>query len=208
MVTPEHPRPATAVRLLDVAIPLFASRGFDGTTVGQIEAAAGLSPRSGALYKYFRSKRDLLDAAVERHLAAVADIGDELATRPLGDMRSELIVLARWLLAELDDQRAFTHLLEREGPHLEAVRGRARAGISDRGYTIGAGLFQRWRPELSAPALNCLSVLLIGSLVNFRRSSWTFDAHPLGITDDQIVDGWVDVCVSCLRAQEAAPRPT
>jgi len=39
---------------MTAAIELFAERGFDGTSVGEIERAAGLAPRSGALYQHFK----------------------------------------------------------------------------------------------------------------------------------------------------------
>ena len=51
------------------ALPLFARQGFRGTSVGEIEAAAGLSPRSGALYKHFASKRDVLAGGAGRTIA-------------------------------------------------------------------------------------------------------------------------------------------
>src|SRR5947209_7757695 len=48
---------ATRDRLVVEAMRLFAERGFRATTVGDIEAAAGLVPRSGGLYKHFAPKR-------------------------------------------------------------------------------------------------------------------------------------------------------
>ena len=45
----------TRERILLAARRLFAEQGYKGTSVGEIEAAAGLSPRAGALYKHFPS---------------------------------------------------------------------------------------------------------------------------------------------------------
>ncbi|MEO3857138.1 TetR/AcrR family transcriptional regulator [Acrocarpospora sp. B8E8] len=45
-------------RLLSVATRLFAERGFEGTSVQEIVAAAGVT--KGAMYHYFDSKDDLL----------------------------------------------------------------------------------------------------------------------------------------------------
>ena len=100
---------------------LFARKGVASTTVGEIEAAAGLSPRSGALYKYFDSKDALLGAGLERHLATVRDLEQDLALRPLGDLRSEFTLLGHWLLRELEVERDITHILEREGDLLGEV---------------------------------------------------------------------------------------
>jgi AcrR family transcriptional regulator len=55
-------------RLLDTALALFASRGYAATSTGEIQKACGMSPGSGALYRHFRSKSDVLRAALRRGL--------------------------------------------------------------------------------------------------------------------------------------------
>jgi AcrR family transcriptional regulator len=52
----------TRQRLLDAAAAEFDRRGFEGTRVADIAAGADLS--NGALYGHFRSKSDLLSAAL------------------------------------------------------------------------------------------------------------------------------------------------
>ena len=60
------PDSSTRERIVTQAIRLFARHGFSGTTVGDIEQAAGLAPRAGGLYKHFRSKDDLVLAFLEQ----------------------------------------------------------------------------------------------------------------------------------------------
>jgi AcrR family transcriptional regulator len=55
----------TRERLLRAAADVFAERGYDGTRVADIAAAAGVS--NGALYAHFSSKADLLVAALRTH---------------------------------------------------------------------------------------------------------------------------------------------
>ena len=55
----------TRERLLAAAADVFAERGYDGTRVADIAAAAGVS--NGALYAHFPSKADLLVAALRTH---------------------------------------------------------------------------------------------------------------------------------------------
>jgi AcrR family transcriptional regulator len=55
-------------RLLDTALALFASRGYAATSTAEIQKACGMSPGSGALYRHFRSKSDVLRAALRRGL--------------------------------------------------------------------------------------------------------------------------------------------
>ncbi len=69
--------PATSVaELTHIGLRLFVERGFDGVTIGEIAAAAGIGRRT--FFRYFPSKNDLpwgdFDALVEgmrAHLAAV-----------------------------------------------------------------------------------------------------------------------------------------
>jgi len=51
---------------------LFAERGFHGTTLADITAAAGRSP--AAFYRYFDDKEDLLAALAESFLREVVDL--------------------------------------------------------------------------------------------------------------------------------------
>lgn len=50
-------------QILEAALGCFARRGFHGATMPEICAAAGLSP--GTVYRYFRSKEELIEALVE-----------------------------------------------------------------------------------------------------------------------------------------------
>lgn len=186
-------RSASKARLVDAALQLFAKQGFDTTTIGQIEAAAGFAPRSGALYQYFASKRALLDAGLEQHLASIDDVEEQLTIRPLGDVRSEITLLAHWLLAELDRERQITHLLEREGERLADLRERSRVGISERGYQIGSDLIGRWLPDTTKTERDVFAVATIGALINFRRSTWTYGAPPRNLSDEDFINGWVEL---------------
>jgi AcrR family transcriptional regulator len=49
-------------RLIDIALEVFAVRGYGGATMGDIAAAAGVS--TGNIYRYFPGKQELFDAAV------------------------------------------------------------------------------------------------------------------------------------------------
>src|SRR5690242_7535820 len=102
-------RQPTRQRLLHEGVRLFAAKGFRETTVGEVEAAAGLEPRRGALYRHFPSKEALLEAALEEHLEGLAETAVELNPADpseTADLRSEALALGRWLLAELDREHA------------------------------------------------------------------------------------------------------
>ena len=190
----------TRQRLIDATLELVAARGFDGVGVGDIEAGAGLAPRSGALYKYFDSKLAVLEAGLEQHLTAIGDVDADVAQLPVTDATGEVEVLVRWLLAELDQERRITHVIEREGDRLPDLRSRMRAGVSDRGYRAAAAFIERLIGPAEADAVDheALAVILIGAVVNLRRSTWTFGAAPLGIDDQRFVDTFTALVTTLL----------
>lgn len=60
--------PSSSDRILDAALELFAGRGYAATSTAEIQKASGMSPGSGAMYRHFRSKNDVLRAALRRGL--------------------------------------------------------------------------------------------------------------------------------------------
>jgi AcrR family transcriptional regulator len=88
----------TAQRILDVAEALFAERGFAGTTLRDVAAAAGL--RNPSLYNHFSSKEALYAAVLERGLSPIiAGLGDFIAEPGERDA-SALVDRMMTLLAE------------------------------------------------------------------------------------------------------------
>ncbi len=64
-VSPEY-SDARKQQILDAALACFSKQGFHGTTMKDIIKASGLS--AGAIYNYFASKGDIVDAiAQQRH---------------------------------------------------------------------------------------------------------------------------------------------
>jgi AcrR family transcriptional regulator len=53
------------LQILNVALTVFASKGFSGTSIKDIAQAADIS--QGLMYHYFASKQDLLNAVVQYH---------------------------------------------------------------------------------------------------------------------------------------------
>jgi AcrR family transcriptional regulator len=83
----------TRERLLQAAAEVFAERGYDGTRVADIAAAAGVS--NGALYAHFGSKADLLVAALHAHGRPV--LSDLLAADPSRSIMDVLLIVGRSL---------------------------------------------------------------------------------------------------------------
>jgi AcrR family transcriptional regulator len=65
-------RPDTRARILDAALEVFSEHGFEGSSLQQI--ADRLDLTKAALYYYFRSKDELLEALVEPAITGVDEI--------------------------------------------------------------------------------------------------------------------------------------
>jgi AcrR family transcriptional regulator len=81
----------TRERLLSAAADVFAERGFDGTRVADIAAAAGVS--NGALYAHFGSKAELLFGALRKHGRRV--LAEALAADPDREVTEVLLDIGR-----------------------------------------------------------------------------------------------------------------
>jgi len=90
----------TRDRLLLAAADVFAERGYDGTRVADIAAAAGVS--NGALYAHFASKADLLVDALRTHGRRV--LADMFAADPSRSITDLLLVIGRRLPRRPDAQ--------------------------------------------------------------------------------------------------------
>lgn len=103
-------RPDTRAEILDAARALFAERGFSGTTVRGVAAAAGVD--ASLVHHYFGSKDDLFVAALELRADPRAILPAVLADGPDGVGER----LVRTFLAVWDDE-------ENRRPLLALVRG-------------------------------------------------------------------------------------
>src|ERR1700760_676326 len=92
----------TRERLLLAAADVFARRGYDGTRVADIAAAADVS--SGALYAHFDSKAELLVAALRRHGRRL--LAEGLAAEP-GPPVTELLLQIGRRLPRRRDARGY-----------------------------------------------------------------------------------------------------
>jgi AcrR family transcriptional regulator len=111
--------------LLQAALRLFATKGYERTTTREIASAAGCA--EGLIHRYFKGKAGLLTALVEYH------ISDELMGmrhRPLSAMglAEEFLQLVDWEIEYLWKNRDFLRVFISRGlvdPSLGSVISRA-----------------------------------------------------------------------------------
>ncbi len=185
---------------------LFAERGFRATAVGDIEAAVGLQPRRGALYKHFPSKHALLEAAVRTHLDRAATGAAQISELDLAGaigadralLRRIISGLGRWFLDEMDRLKDLTSVLEHDGQRMTDRTVEVKNDIVDLSYRTAASLIAALAPEVKDP--EAAAVLVLGPLVALRRTAWTFGSPPLGIDDDRALTAWTDLTLATVDA--------
>lgn len=98
----------TQVRLEQVAIRLFSTKGVRETTIKDIAHAAGLS--EGALYRHFTSKDDLVWRAFEHRYVGLA-FRLKSAAEPMPTSRGKLTAMIREICLAHDEDPAAFHFL-------------------------------------------------------------------------------------------------
>ena len=89
-VVPEY-REQARQRIISGAMKVFAEKGYDGATIGSIAKALGVS--QGAIYLYFKNKRELFKAILEcggSRLENIAGMAHE-AKHPINSFLNSLI---------------------------------------------------------------------------------------------------------------------
>ncbi len=194
------PPAGTKDRLIAEALRLFADKGFRGTTVVDIEAAAGLSPGSGALYAHFPSKEALLEAAVDQAIE-LADAGySAFDALPLGDLRAELTLLARGSLTLMESWRDLLRVLLKEAEAFPGLLAEARARILDPAYKWFTDYLtgQTAAGNVVADDPEAFAAIWLGSLQSYWIQTSLLGVKPAGVDTDRFVAAWIDSLLGTL----------
>lgn len=121
--------------IVEAAGRLFGERGYDGTRLDDVAAAAGVT--KPVLYRHFDSKRDLYLALLARHRDDLAGFAEAIPVQ--GSLRERLrAVLELWL--DYVEERSYAwRMLFRDtggGPEVAAFRDQVHA----RARTVLAGI--------------------------------------------------------------------
>jgi AcrR family transcriptional regulator len=176
----------TRERIVDEAMHLFSQHGYAATSITKIEAAAGLTPGAGGIYHHFPSKEAVLAAGIERQLSrlgALREIRNMLGS--LGDLKAELTLTARYVLAELDSESELLRILAsdaRNRPQL--LTAAVERPIADEEATA-------------------IAAFGLGSLLSTRLLRDVLGI-PAQVDDKTLVDTWVQMMVTALADPEQA----
>jgi AcrR family transcriptional regulator len=195
----------TRERIVDEAMRLFSQHGYAATSIAKIEAAAGLTPGAGGIYHHFASKEAVLAAGIERQLArlgALREIRHVLGS--LGDLKAELTLTARYVLAELDSESELLRILAsdaRNRPQLLTTAVDQLISSTFEGFATWIG--ERAERPISNEEATAIAVLGLGSLLSSRLLRDVLGI-PAQVDDETLVDTWVELMVVALTR----PAPT
>ncbi|MGB7584604.1 MAG: TetR/AcrR family transcriptional regulator [Terriglobales bacterium] len=163
-------RAATQQALIQAALRLFASKGYESTTTREIAASAGCA--EGLIHRYFHGKAGLLPALVEYQIAQELV---EIRHRPRSadGLEEEFIQLVAWEIEYLWKQRDFLRVfISRALVDPSVTRVMNRAFLSSRTRAV-MNLLKRHRQCASLPRgdLDALaqSVGMFGLVFGFMR---------------------------------------
>ncbi len=204
-------RPApTRDRILDAAVELFGRQGYHGTSVGEIEEAAGLTPRSGALYKHFPSKAALLEAAMEGRSRVVDELEALVTVTPLADPRDEVAAIIHIAFREIGRDQTLFRIVMREGDNFPELRDRFYDRIVRRGHAQAA---ERLRLLAEAAGvtdvdLDALAAVLLAPIISYRALETIFGHPPGEVGQARYLDTWTRSASSLLEAHGLIPGAT
>ncbi|WP_157249119.1 TetR/AcrR family transcriptional regulator [Nonomuraea typhae] len=194
---------STRERIIDESLRLFAERGYSATSVAEIEAASGLSPGAGGLYRHFKSKYEVLAAAINEHAnrtkAQVAESLAELDDMESADLEVRLSHVCRAGLAKVREESELTRVFFRDLSQFPELVAVVREGLLqpmfDAITTWFTGQPEYQNAKVDWPAI---AAVLGGSVVHFRLFQETVGESPGHVDKEQFVAAWVRLAVGLL----------
>jgi AcrR family transcriptional regulator len=185
----------TRERIVSESLRLFADRGYAATSVAEIEAAAGLSPGAGGLYRHFRSKEEVLATAIREHIertrrqiSEVLAHSDAYQDRPL-EVRLRMTCQAG--LAKMREEQDLVRILFRDLDQFPHLVAEMREGIVNPLYD-GIATWLSQQPELEGRDEDWAAIasILGGSVVNYWLANESLYEPPTRIDEKRFVRGW------------------
>jgi AcrR family transcriptional regulator len=197
----------TRERIVAESLRLFAERGYAATSVAEIEAASGLSPGAGGLYRHFRSKEEVLGAAVREHITrtkkqidATFQQAPSLQDQALVD---RLRLACRVGLGKMREEADLIRVLFRDLDKFPNLVTEIREGIVNPLYEV----IGRWladQPEMAGSDEDwpAISLVLGGAVVNYWLAGESLYEPPTKITEERFIDGWARLALGLMSPAE------
>ena len=187
-------------RLLAEALKLFAAKGYAATSVADIQRASGLAPGSGALYKHFGSKRELLEAAVAHRIDSIVAAREQYDAGDPDSVERAVRIAGRLIWNNLKQSEDLLKVMLREPEELGDLDDKTWRVITDNAY-------QRFADELAASNRagrthiadpEAAAAVAIGSLSYAATLVALTGRLPGNIEENRYFEAWVSQTLSLL----------
>jgi AcrR family transcriptional regulator len=195
----------TRDRIIEQAMHLFSEHGYAATSIAKIEAAAGLTPGAGGLYHHFESKEAVLAAGIERQLARLDALREiHRALTPVGNLRAELILIARYILNELDSESELLRILASDARNRPQILTAAVDQLVSSTFEGLAGwIDERAERSIARSKARAIAAVGLGSLLSSRLLCDVLGI-PAQVDDEALVDTWVALMMVALSEPDPA----
>lgn len=187
-------------RLLAAALKLFAAKGYAATSVADIQRASGLAPGSGALYKHFASKRELLEAAVAHRIDSIVAAREQFDAEERGGLEAAVRAAGRLISDNLRQSEDVLKVMLREPDELGDLDEKTWQVITDNAYRRFAGELEASNRSgrTRIPDPEAAAAVAIGSLSYAATLQALTGRSPGNVDDERYFEAWVDQTVSVL----------
>jgi AcrR family transcriptional regulator len=186
---------------------LFGELGYSATSVARIEAAAGLSPGSGSLYKHFNSKEKLLSEGLDRLLSSGGTL-DAAVSAPEGtDVTEQLTAVARAGLRRMDTDRDLSRLLFRGLESFPVLLQRFRDGEIVRLHRATTSLLEQLAGDGAVETdWAAVAVALQGATAHYWLLADVFGEHPAGVDEERFVAAVATLAAALIDSRKARSK--
>ncbi|MGC4959588.1 TetR/AcrR family transcriptional regulator [Actinomadura citrea] len=186
---------STRDRIVTESLRLFADRGYAATSVAEIEAAAGLSPGAGGLYRHFRSKEEVLSSAIREHIERtrrqISDVLTQSTAFEERPLETRLRMTCQAGLAKMREEQDLIRVLFRDLDQFPNLVAEMREGIVNPLYD-GIATWLATQPEFEGSDEDWPAVasILGGAVVNYWLANEAMYEPPTRIDEKRFVESW------------------
>lgn len=167
---------------------LFARQGYVQTSVAEIQQACGLAANSGALYKHFSSKRELLEEATRRYVDRLADDRKRFDTESVSNVEQALHLAATLVWDNIANNSALLRVIFRE-PTFPDLANQLWSAVTAHAY-------QRFAATLGAAAHivdpEATATVLLTSLIHYPMIQLLINHTPGDIDQERYRAAWIE----------------
>ena len=190
----------TRDKLLAAAIGLFSTKGYDATSVADIQAACGLTPGSGALYKHFVSKRALLEEVLRRHVQGITTDRETVVAAMVNDLDSNTDLAAviragaQLIWQSMERDQAVIRITMRDLERFPELLNEFWDEVIGSLYKQAAQLIEQVLEtgQIAVEDPDATAAVLIASLTYFPILNGLIGRTPGDLDADRYLNAWID----------------